>query len=360
MASRQSDGDSKEKHSMHWRNSVAILAIMIVSRGGLSAQNKSFIDWAKLKNPVLSYPNWSIKDAAMAYRKGMFYVFFSVFYPKRGPVRCHVVEVSTADFRHYSRPILDFDGEREGWIGMCSPDVQRLYGKYVMTFNSWGDKQGKPNQLFYMTTDDLLHWSHRMPLASNLTQVGDQRVIDAALAQADGGYYLIYKEQTRGIHSRPRMAFSTSLDGPFQYVGDGIVSLLMKDGRDDGFFHENFEMIQTNSRWYILTTDYLHNRLNPIKYDVQAPYFYALESGSNWLEWIRGYTFDVPQEKFNTDGIANASALYDWRGYDGYYYLIYAGRNEGHTYARRGWNQIGLARSKDLVQWSVPGEEQTR
>jgi hypothetical protein len=98
----------------------------------------------------LSYPNWSVKDTAMAHRNGRFYVFFSAFYAERGQVRSHVVEVSTADFKHYSEPIFNFDGEQDGWIGMCSPDVRQLYGKYVMTFNSWGDKPGKPNQLFYI------------------------------------------------------------------------------------------------------------------------------------------------------------------------------------------------------------------
>jgi hypothetical protein len=335
----------------------ALILSLSFSTSGV-AQQKPFIDWAGLHNPVLSYPNWSVKDTAMAYRDGTFYVFFSAFYPDRGQVRSHVVEVSTKDFKHFSDPIFDFDGEEDGWIGMCSPDVQHLYRQYVMTFNSWGDKPGKPNQLFYETSDDLAHWSARKPLALNLTQIGgDQHPIDAALAAADGGYYLVYKEQTRGIRSRPRMAFSTSLDGPFHYVGDGIVALLMKDGRDNGFFHENYEFLHTNQLWYLLATDYLHNSLNPIKYDVQAPYLYTLEPGSHWLTWNRGYAFDIPGERFNSDSIANAAAIYDWRKRDGYYYLIYAGRSEGQTYARRGWNQIALARSRDLVHWSVPGGE---
>lgn len=131
----------------------------------------------------------------------------------------------------------------------------------------------------------------------------------------------------------------------------------MKDGKDNGFFHENYEFIHSNGHWFILTTDYLHNSLNPNKYDVQAPYLYELEAGSRWLKWSNGYTFDLPGEKFNAESIANAAALYDWRKYDGYYYLIYAGRNDGLSYARRGWNQIALARSKDLVHWSVPGQE---
>ena len=291
----------------------------------------------------------------MAYRTGTFYIFFSAFYEDRGQVRSHVVEVSTQDFKHYSQPIFNFDGQEEGWIGMCSPDVQPLRGRYVVTFNSWGDKPGKPNQLFYMASADLVHWTVRKPLGLNLTQVGNQRVIDAALAEAEGGYYLVYKEQSPGIRSRPRIAFSISLDTPFQYVGDGIATLAMKDGKDNGFFHENYELLQTNGQWYLLTTDYLHNSLTPDKYDVQAPYLYALDRGSHWLKWTHGYTFNIPQEKFNQESIANAAALYDWRKYDGYYYLIYAGRNDGQSFAKRGWSQLGLVRSKDMVHWSVPG-----
>ncbi|HEY4379296.1 MAG TPA: family 43 glycosylhydrolase [Acidobacteriaceae bacterium] len=333
----------------------ALSAFATLAVATAAAQQNPLIDWQGLRNPVLSYPDWSIKDSAMAYRAGTFYIFFSAFYSERGQVRSHVVEVSTRDFKHYSQPIFNFDGEEDGWMGMCSPDVQRLRGKYVMTFNSWGDKPGKPNQLFYMTSDDLLHWTPRKTLGLNLTKIGNQRVIDAALAEADGGYYLVYKEQSPGIHSRPRIAFSTSLDAPFRYVDDGIGALLMKDGKDNGFFHENYELLQADGQWYLLTTDYLHNQVSPDKYDVQAPYLYALEAGSHWLKWTRGYTFDLPQEAFNQESIANAAALYDWQKYDGYYYVIYAGRNEGQLYAKRGWNQLGLARSKDLIHWSVPG-----
>lgn len=335
---------------MH-RFKATLILLLLITFGGTAAtaQKGAFIDWQSLTNPVLSYPDWSIKDTAMAYRGGTFYVFFSAFYQDRGRVRSHVVEVSTRDFKHFSAPILNLDGEEDGWIGMCSPDVQQLHGKYVMTFNSWGDKPGKPNQLFYMTSDDLIHWSHRQMLALNLTSEGDdQHAIDAALAEADGGYYLAYKEQRPGTPKRPRMAFSTSLDGPFHFVGDGLPALLMADGKDNGLLHENYEFLHANNKWYLLTTDYVP----------QAPYLYTLEPGSKWLKWTRGYTFNIPMEKFNTRNIANASTLYDWRKYDGYYYLLYAGHTEGETYARRGWNQLGLARSKDLIHWVVPGASQ--
>jgi hypothetical protein len=331
------------------RNWVAIplLAFVVTaSSSPAGTKHQKWIDWQSLHNPVLSYPHWSIKDSAVAYRDGIFYVFFSAFYLDRGQVRSHVVEVSTRDFKDYSQPIFNFDGEEDGWIGMCSPDVQMVGTRYVMTFNSWGDKPGKPNALFYMTSDDLVRWSRRQPLAASLT--AGKRVIDAAIAAADGGYYLMYKEGTKGM--RPRVAFAPTLSQPFKFVGDGYPRLLMTDGKEDGLIHENYEFLHTNGQWYLLTTDY-----NP-----PAPYLYKLEAGSGWLKWTRGYKLEIPEEKFNTDNIANAAALYDWRRYDGYYYLIYAGRTEGITYAKRGWNSLGLARSKDLVHWSVAGKMQGR
>lgn len=325
-----------------------VLALLLIALCGpaASAENRPFIAWKGLRNPVLSYPGWSIKDAAMAYRDGTFYIFFSAFYQDRGRVRSHVVEVSTKDFRHFSQPIFDFDGRRDGWIGMCSPDVQKLGGEYVMTFNSWGADPKKPNQLFYRTSQDLVHWSARQSLAPNLTK--GLQVIDAALSYDGTDYHLIYKQEQIKPQPRPRIATSRSLDGPYQFSGNGFPSLLMKSGSEDGLIHENYEFIRTQGTWYLLTTDY-----HP-----QAPYLYTLLNGSRWLKWINGYKIVIPEQKFNTDNIANAAALYDWRKYDGYYYLIYAGRTEGKTFLGRGWNQLGLARSKDLIHWLPAGRMQ--
>lgn len=318
-------------------------AAFVVAVCALAKQRRAedFIAWKALRNPVLSYPTWSIKDAAMAYRNGTFYVFFSAFYEDHGQIRSHVVEVSTRDFRKYSQPIFDFDGEEDGWIGMCSPDVQPVGDQYVMTFNSWGDKPGELNGLFYETSADLMHWSRRLPLGADVT--AGQRAIDAAVAHSGGGYYLIWKQGQH--HMKPRIAFAKSLDGPFRFVETGDLSLSMKDGHDDGLIHENYEFLEVDGRWRLLATDY-----NP-----PSPRLYSLENKSDWLTWRDGYELNIPKESFNTDNVANAAALYDWRKHDGYFYLIYAGRTEHETYLKRGWNRLGLARSKDLIQWEAAG-----
>jgi hypothetical protein len=328
------------------RESVLLLSIVSLLGSAVAGQSTRFIDWQALHNPILSYPDWSIKDSAMTYRAGVFYVFFSAFYNDQGQVRSHVVEVTTKDFGIFSKPILNVSGMEDGWIGMCSPDVQQLYGKYVMTFNSWGDKPGKPNELFSMTSSDLIHWSERHTLALNLTGDGQEhRVIDAALASADGGYYLLYKDQTPGAPKKPRLAFGKSLSGDFHYVGDGYPEFDMADGKGNGKIHENYEFVKTKTKWYVVATDY----------PPQSVELYSRTLRDPWLKWTAGYELSIPSEDFNRDNLDNAAALYDWRKYDGYFYLLYAGRNEAISYAKRGWNQLALARSKDLVRWEAAG-----
>lgn len=305
---------------------------------------KAFIDWKLLKNPVLSYPDWSIKDFACAYKDRVFYLFFSAFYDSNGRVRSHVVEVKTPDFKTFSEPILNFDGQAEGWIGMCSPDLQRFEREYVLTFNSWGDQPGKPNQLFYRTSRDLTRWSDPQPLARNLTE--GKRAIDAALTRHGKRYRLVWKDHEH----RSRIAESESLNGPFQIIGDGYLQFTLKDNTSLARTHENYQFHHWNKQWYLLTTAYRPHR--PFLYQMQGN---GSES-EHWLSWHAGYELEIPVETFNTEHRANASALYDWRALDGYFYLFYAGNTENERFLKRGWNRLGLARSKDLKHWLPAGE----
>jgi hypothetical protein len=59
-------------------NGRLIFLLVLASLAARTSRGADFIDWKNLHNPVLSYPNWSIKDSAMAYRDGAFYVFFVV------------------------------------------------------------------------------------------------------------------------------------------------------------------------------------------------------------------------------------------------------------------------------------------
>lgn len=324
---------------------VALLFISLALPQAAGAQE--FQGWKQLKNPVLSYPHWSIKDPAMAYDKGVFYVFFSAFYEDHGEIRSHVVEVSTRDFRTYSPPILSFDGEEAGWKGMCSPDVQKLGDIWELSFNSWGDDPRRPNQLFYMTSPDLLHWSARHQFAEKLTT--GQSVIDLSVTSTSQGYYAVWRQ---GLEDYPRdiklrLASAKSLSGPWQFVGSGVVALHLASGKSNGWIHENYQFIWIDGLLRLLSDDYLN--------DQESEFLYTLVNPAEPLTWGKGFELQIPEQSFNRKVRCFAAAICDWRKQDGHFYLLYAGCNEQTTYQGRGWNRLALARSKDLVHWLPAG-----
>ena len=302
------------------------------------------MNWEQLKNPVLEYPTWSIKDYGIAYEDGVFYLFFSAFYEDNGRVRSHVVEVTTPDFKAYSEPILNFDGQEDGWIGMCSPDVMKAGDTYYLVFNSWGDKEGKPNQLFYMSSSDMANWSARKPLAANLTQ--GKWAIDAALAFESGKYFLFWKEQQTA-----RCAVGDSIDGDFRFIGDGYPKF-QSASRKHVPWNENYQLLKTDGKWHLLATTHGKTRSHaPIIYDMQGD----CESEANWAQWTNGRELFVADEQFNTRDQANSAVLLDLTCVDGFYYLLYAGTTEREAYLRRGWNKLGVSRSEDLTKWMPAG-----
>lgn len=302
--------------------------------------------WAGLRNPIYAHDGWSVKDVAMVLVGDTYHFYFSAFFADAGMERCHVATTSTTDLKTFAAATVLFDGKADGWLGMCSPDVQMIGAQYVMTFNSWGDLAAKPNQLFYATSPNLGTWSAARPLGAALT--GGKRAIDAAVGNDNGRLFLFWKE--RIADDRTRLAVATALDGPWRFVGDGLPALLATGGRDNGLTHENFQFMRIDGKWQLLSTDYMPH----------APWIYAMAGAgtdeNDWLSWQNGVRVQVASEAFNTDHQANAAFLADWRARDGYFYLMYAGRTEGTSHDGRGDNKLGLSRSKDLKSWSPAGK----
>lgn len=307
-----------------------------------AAVNSPMRHWDKLKNPIYAVPNWSVKDACMIEKDGVFYLFFSAFYFDRGQERSHVVGVKTTDFIDYSPPLFIWDGTKDDWIGLCSPDIIYADGKYVLTYNSWGDKKDKPNQLFYAISNDLECWQAGLPLAANLTT--GKRAIDAALAFYNGWWILMYKEGSPG---KARIAASKQLDGGWEFIGEGFPTF-HRLAEHPAQVQENYQFLNIDGRWHLITTDYRPHQM----------FIYQMGSTGerlpDWLVWVEGRPLEMPQEAFNTDHIANAGVVVDWRSKDGYFYCLYAGRTEGFSHARRGDNKLGIAASTNLVHWFAP------
>jgi len=292
-----------------------------------------FINWASLKNPVLEHQGWSIKDSCMALKDGQFYIFFSNFNYDRGRYRCYVSGVKTRDFRNFSEPLFTWTGEQGGWGGMCSPNLTQIHDSYYLTYNSWGDDKSHPNQLFYAVSRDLENWKKDMPLAANITS--GKRVIDAAIAYFNNRYYLVYKE-----FQTPKMAVSDRLDSA-DWKSLGTVP---------GGWFENGEFIMIDNQWHLLVTD--ENHL-PCLRRMQG----SGEQDQDWLNWGGFQCLDIPLQKFNTIEQANCAFLADFRAEDGFFYLLYSGRNKGFGHQGDKYFKLALARSKDLKTWKAAGQE---
>ncbi len=291
-----------------------------------------FIDWSKLKNPVYQKDGWSVKDASMIYHEetGYFHLFFSAFFESDGRIRSHVASVKTKDFISFSEPVFVWHGKEIGYKGFAAPEILKVEDKYILTYNSWGDKPGKFNQLFYAVSTDLENWDKHHHLAGNITE--NRRVIDAAMTVRDGKYILNYK--TGLLKQKSRIATADSLEGPWKRIGQPIKTWM-----------ENGQFIDLDGKLHLLMTGEGH-----------LPYLSQFVGGGKnpLLNWGDLRKFELPLESFNTHDRANAAHLKDWRNFDGYFYLLYAGTTESDSYIGRGDNKLGLARSKDLIHWKVP------
>ena len=290
-----------------------------------------FLDWSSLKNPVYSRQGWLIKDSTMAYKNGLFYIFFSDFQFDRGMYRCYVSGVNTKDFKNFSEPLFIWKGEEAGYKGMCSPNLIQINDSYYLTYNSWGDDLSHPNQLFYATSKDLEKWDKDKPLAANLT--AGKRTIDAAIAFANNKYYLIYKED-----QTPKIAVSVALDSGWKSLGTV-----------PGGWFENGEFIKIDGKWNMLVTDRWH-----------LPCLRAIRNdGATDDDWANPGKFmrlNIPLQTFNLEERANCAFLADFREHDGYFYLLYSGRNKGFAHNGDKHFVLAIARSKDLKTWKPAGK----
>lgn len=307
--------------------------------------------WQDLRNPVIAAPGGSIKDACLVYHNGQWHCFASVFDEERSSVTAfhsdNLLNWSDMDWR--------WDGRDEGWLGLCSPHVMRDGDDWLMTLNSWGDATVKPNRLFYRRSPDLMTWGPMHPLAHALTLPAGA-AIDAALAHHGEHWFLACN-----LHpgKRTRLATAGSLDGPWTWLSEAPPLLAVVDGRENGLHHENYQFIRIDGVWHLLCTDHppLHAWLYQLAGDPAEP--------GSWLNWINGRQLAVPVETWNQHHHDNAAALWDHREMDGWFYLVYAGqgleradefRGTACRYPKaRGWNRLGVARSRDLLKWEVPG-----
>jgi hypothetical protein len=181
------------------------------------------------------------------------------------------------------------------------------------------------------------------------------RNIDGALAEHGGYVYLGWKRVQEFYVTR---AASPALDGRWEPALRASA---------DGQWAENFQFLAIDGEWRMIATGYdplfYRCREHPewITYTCNHEPFVSRMDGSgdaleDWTRWVDKTHLAVPFEDWNPVMHANAAFLADWREYNGYFYLFYAGSADGDRFERRGHGKIGVARSRDLVEWRVAGD----
>lgn len=311
-----------------------------------SASPKSnFVDWQKLHNPILQSDDLMLKDAAVVYRDGWFYLYSSTrlndgdtrdwsrewrFYRSR----------DLATWEPFHPAGLDSRGHHPD-----SPDVTKVGDRYLMVFQSEDAKRDR--RLFWSQSKNLYEWSPMHELAPTFRAA--ERLIDGALAFHNGFYYLGGKATQQFWVSRAK-----SLEGPWAEPIQATA---------DGDWAENFQFIRIAGKWRMVATGRVPAGMRPrgtgSYTSGHEPWIYEIsgtgDALQDWARWTSKQHLNVPFEDWNKLVHANSAYLCDWREQDGWFYLFYAGSNDDTTFAKRGHAKIGVARSKDLVNWHVAG-----
>jgi hypothetical protein len=312
------------------------------------------IDWSKLRNPIESSPSAGEKDQVMVWYGAKWHLIFSYVRDDSslpGGVYWDIATSSSTDMTSWTAP--DPWPAQPGAIGVAAPQVVRdPQGDFVVTYQSDpGQTDGAQDRLYYRTTSNFVTWSAPHPLAQSLAPQPGDRMIDGSLAWTNNGLILGYKSGVQGSSQAFEIAWSPdgSLDGPWHYVGKPDIVVY-------GDTVERYEFLNVEGSWRLMATS---NTLD-------QPWLFKLsgdpDSPSGWLNWSGGYELAVPKAPWDSGkGIssvdyewANASFLCNATSTDGYYYLLYAGSDELSQFGGWGHAEIGIARSRNLVDWQVP------
>jgi hypothetical protein len=338
-------------------------AMLLVQAGrGGTAQRPTthFVDWTAIRNPVLGLEDRAIKDQALVEHDGAFFVFASQRFEASDPNPPAPVVFRTADFRAWEHLPWPWSETAEGPISAGSPDVVRIDGVWHATFQAEPPATVDPDarEIFHATSLDLLAWSPVVSLTRGLVA---NPIIDGALARAGDGFLLVFKdrvEQRTYVTRTPGAALDGTWLPPLRAVA----------GSDDPVtgFAENYQLVAIDGRQHAIATarDPEPVRCGHPIYDVYTcshePYLYDVPAAGpsleGWTAWTRRRQLRVPYEAWNRFMHANTGFLSDWRSYDGFFYLSYAGSDDGDSFDLRGHGRVGLARSRDLVHWRVPGD----
>jgi hypothetical protein len=296
------------------------------------------IDWAALRNPILSSPTHGFKDQALQWAGGQWHMLYTYMSATSAAphVLWDVASSTSSDLAQWTPPHVIA-------TNAASPDIVRdRTGHFIVTYQT----QVANSQLEYRVSSgpSLRTWSAAHPLGHGLAT----RMIDGALAFTGNGVILGFKAGTTTQHFE--IAWSPSLSGTFHLIGQPDITVY-----NDTV--ENYEFLTVHGAWTLVATSNL----------LDQPYLFTLGPGdpatpATWLRWSAGSQLMVPNQPFNSGpglnsvGYEHANSAFLCVGPRGEDYLTYAASTELTDFGGWGHARIGIARSDDLTNWQVPPE----
>jgi hypothetical protein len=326
------------------------VTILVWVSPALAASPSLFIDWAHLKNPILALPDRAVKDQCVVFDDGWFYFFLSNrFEPSDEPTFLQNFSFYRSRNLITYEPVFDRDliVSDDGHPAFPeSPDVIRAGDLWYMVFQS-RRLDREHYRLYYSTSRDLLDWAPAVPIAPDNRP--RERQIDGALAYQDGWFYLGYKGKQKFYVTRSR---TPALDGQW---------LPARRASAGGKWAENFQFLNVDGDWHLLATAIFPPTVRDWGYTrYHEPFIYSMAGDprqfEGWTAWTHMTHLRVPVEGWDPVMVANSAYLCDWRGHDGWFYLFYAGCDDDYHFQKQGYAKIGVARSRDLLTWRLPGD----
>ncbi len=331
---------------------TAVLGLGVVGCSGSSPTLRSAtaaapsVAWTALRNPILSDPDHVVKDQAVVAVAGHWQAVFS-FEDRAGHWRIGLR--TSANLAHWSKTTtMPHD---PAVAGEASPDVERAPdGRFVIAYQSFPTDRGDARpKLYFRTTRDFIRFSAPRRLAANLDAEVGERLIDPAVVWSPAGLLLGFKLGVDQQQFELARSVSGALAGPWKLVGAPDITI-----RGDTI--ENYQFLHLGSRRQLLATT--NNGNQPAVFDLAGD----PAAPSGWLDWSAGRILEIPQEAWNAgSGLtgtsyehANCAYLVDGRRIGGWYYLSYSDAPDKTAFNREGHAVVAIARSRDLVHWSVP------
>lgn len=245
----------------------------------------------------------------------------------------------TRDFKTYeylmSAPVFGmaprFYRDAETWhvfFQLSAPDAdRRIYHASSATLTDW--------------TTPKEAWAQVQP---------GKRHIDPAIAREGGRYYA-------GFKSGQQFYVMRSVGDALDFRWETPVK-----AHTDGWC-EAYQFVKIDGQWHMMATGRA-----PQGFETggngytgsHEPYLYTMQGDgtelAHWAQWTNKRHIPLPFSDWNRVMHANSAYLCDWRDHDGWFYLFFAGANDDTLCRGRGHCKIGVARSRDLVRWYLPGE----